>query len=331
MICAFSTCLGAGLLAALPFGSPAADKFQLRDGDRVVWLGSTLVEREQRYGYWEAALTRRYAGKNITFRNLGWSGDTVFGEARAGFGSAAEGFRRLKEHVLSLKPTVLIVAYGFNESFQGQDGLAHFQQGLNTLLDTLAPAQARVVLLSPLREEDLGRPLPDPTAQNEKIRLYTEVLRKTAGQRRHHFVNLYELLGHGAKGNPPAPLTDNGIHLTAYGYWRATAALEKGLGDLQAATMWLMQNATTNPNNAGAAAYPYMNMMGVVSLGLMWLRMAKTSAAALTEGDADSAFHQNKLALASFYAARVMPETASLRAKVEAGAETLMAIPAEAF
>ena len=58
----------------------AADKLELKDGDRVVLLGNTLIEREQRHGYWELALTIAYPDKNITFRNLGWSGDTVWGE-----------------------------------------------------------------------------------------------------------------------------------------------------------------------------------------------------------------------------------------------------------
>jgi lysophospholipase L1-like esterase len=221
--------LGMGLVAALPRAACAADDFKLQDGDQVVWLGNTLIEREQRYAYWETALTRRYPDKNITFRNLGWSGDTVFGEARAGFGSRAEGFRRLKEHALSLKPTVIIIGYGFNESFEGQAGLTRFQDGLNALLNSLAPTKARVVLLSPLRQENLGPPLPDPGRQNENIRLYSEVLRKIAAQRGDLFVDLCQMLDDGTKAEPSL-LTDNGIHLTAYGYWRATGALEQGLG-----------------------------------------------------------------------------------------------------
>jgi hypothetical protein len=92
-----------------------------------------------------------------------------------------------------------------------------------------------------------------------------------------------------------------------------------------------MQNGMANPNNAGAAAYSYMTMMGIVSLGLMWVRMAKVSSAALKNGAAGDEFHQNKLVLANFYAARVLPETLSLRAKIEAGADTVMALSAEAF
>ncbi len=88
-----------------PLAVRAAEPFEWKDGDRVVLIGGTLIEREQRYGYWEAALTSRWPDRNITFRNLGWSGDTVFGEARAGFGAAAEGFAHLRQHVLELKPT----------------------------------------------------------------------------------------------------------------------------------------------------------------------------------------------------------------------------------
>ena len=108
-------------------------------------------------------------------------------------------------------------------------------------------------------------------------------------------------------------------------------AVERALGDLQTASLWLMQNAMTNPDNAGAASYPYMQLIGNLSLGLMWLRMAKASAEALANGTDDRAFHETKLATARFYAEKVMPETNALRRKIEAGSESLMALPVEAF
>lgn len=206
----------------------AAEAFLLRDGDRVVLIGSTLIEREQRYGYWETALTRRYPDKSITFRNLGWSGDTVFGDARAGFGTQADGFRHLKEHVLALKPTVIFIGYGTNESFDGPKGLPRFVKGLETLLDAFASTKARIVLLPPLKQEKLGAPLPDPMENNKNLRLYADAIRDVAKKRGHHFVDLYELLGKDVdKGHP---LTDNGIHMTAWGYWRSAIVLERALG-----------------------------------------------------------------------------------------------------
>ena len=73
-----------GLLAG---GSQAAQPFELRDGDRVAWLGGTLVERAQQYGYMELALTTRWPDRRVTFRNLGWSADDVFDESRKYYGS----------------------------------------------------------------------------------------------------------------------------------------------------------------------------------------------------------------------------------------------------
>jgi hypothetical protein len=107
--------------------------------------------------------------------------------------------------------------------------------------------------------------------------------------------------------------------------------LERATGELQKATLWLMQNAMTNPNNAGAAAYSYMNLMGIVCIGLMWLRMSKASAAVLANGAQDADFHRAKLITGRFYAERLMPEAGALRRQIEAGSESLMALPVEAF
>src|SRR5262245_17438072 len=141
-----------GFVMLLSLGLPNAqgmELFQLKDGDRVVLIGNTLIEREQRYGYWEAALTSAWPERNVTFRNLGWSGDTVWGEARAGFGTTADGFKALIDHVKAEKPTVLIVGYGTNESFAGEAGLPKFKEQLKKLLDDLAVTKARLIFLSP--------------------------------------------------------------------------------------------------------------------------------------------------------------------------------------
>jgi alkylation response protein AidB-like acyl-CoA dehydrogenase len=107
--------------------------------------------------------------------------------------------------------------------------------------------------------------------------------------------------------------------------------LSRAIGDLQAATMWLAQNAPGDPDNAGAGAYAYMELMGLVSLGWMWLKMAAASSRALEAGDGDRAFHETKIATAMFYAERELPLSNALRRKIEAGAATLMRIPEEAF
>src|SRR3954454_3911771 len=81
--------------------------FVFKDGDRVVFLGSTWIEREQEYGYWESALTVAYPDKKLTFRNLGRSGDTIWGDAWAEFDTAKEGYARRLALVREQKPTVI--------------------------------------------------------------------------------------------------------------------------------------------------------------------------------------------------------------------------------
>ena len=202
------------------FAAAPAEKFALRDGDRVVLIGNTLIERAATYGYLETALTERYPERNIIFRNLGWSGDTVWGDARAQFGTAADGFRQLKDHVLALKPTVIFVGYGTNESFAGRPGLPHFLDGLKTLLAVLDRTKARIVILSPLRMENLGPPLPDVTEQNKRLAIYTAALRTVARERGDRFVDLFDTLAMGDRGTGRPQLTDDELHLTARGYSR---------------------------------------------------------------------------------------------------------------
>ena len=107
--------------------------------------------------------------------------------------------------------------------------------------------------------------------------------------------------------------------------------LEKANGELQQASLWLMQNGLANPNNAGAAAYSYMNLLGIVAIGLMWLRSAKAAQAALEAAAEDRLFYEAKLVTARFFAERVMPDAGALRRKIEGGADALMTLPAEAF
>ncbi|MDQ3246244.1 MAG: acyl-CoA dehydrogenase C-terminal domain-containing protein [Pseudomonadota bacterium] len=109
------------------------------------------------------------------------------------------------------------------------------------------------------------------------------------------------------------------------------AALEPALGELQAATMWLAQNGMADPDNAGAGAYPYMDLVGLIVLGWMWLKMASVSARLLDDANEDRGFHEAKLVTAQFYATRELVGANALRRKIEAGAEAVMALPAEAF
>jgi alkylation response protein AidB-like acyl-CoA dehydrogenase len=101
--------------------------------------------------------------------------------------------------------------------------------------------------------------------------------------------------------------------------------------DLQASAMFFMQNGMKNPNAALAGSYDFMHLFGHVCLGLMWARMAKAAHAALEGGTSDEGFYKTKLATGRYYMKRRLPATALHLARIESGADTVMALEAEAF
>ncbi|TDI56463.1 MAG: acyl-CoA dehydrogenase [Alphaproteobacteria bacterium] len=108
--------------------------------------------------------------------------------------------------------------------------------------------------------------------------------------------------------------------------------LEQGLGDLQNATMWFMQNAMTKPDNAGAGSTDYMHLFGLVALGYMWARIARVANARLANGaEGRDDFYKTKLTLGRYWMERIMPETGAHLARISSGADTMMSLPAEAF
>jgi alkylation response protein AidB-like acyl-CoA dehydrogenase len=108
----------------------------------------------------------------------------------------------------------------------------------------------------------------------------------------------------------------------------------EGLGSakaqLQEATMWLMQNGFSNPDNAIAGSTDYLRLFGLTGLAYMWALIAQAASARIAAGDADP-FYANKLVTGRYFLQRVLPDAGAALAKVKAGAETVMALPAEAF
>ena len=108
-------------------------------------------------------------------------------------------------------------------------------------------------------------------------------------------------------------------------------ALKHGVGHLQQATMWLMQNAMAKPENAGAGSNDYMHLFGLVAFGYMWGRIAKAAiarkAAEPDKGEAMDA----KLIVGKFFAERIMPESAAHLARITTGCDTMMSMTAEMF
>ena len=204
--------LMAGLPASAappPPAPPATVDFQFQDGDRVVMVGNTLVERAQAFGHLESAIVARLAGIRLTFRNLGWSGDTVRAESRGIFDPPAKGYQRMLDHVARLKPTVLVLGYGSNESFGGDAGVREFLAQYRKLISDLRSRSAprvRVVILSippqqrpglrrlntavPVTSKFTRSDLDAPTERNRQIDRYNTALANFALQDGHPHLDL---------------------------------------------------------------------------------------------------------------------------------------------
>jgi alkylation response protein AidB-like acyl-CoA dehydrogenase len=105
--------------------------------------------------------------------------------------------------------------------------------------------------------------------------------------------------------------------------------LNASLGHLQQASLWLMQNGMSSPDNAGAGASDYMHLLGLVLLAYMWAKMAQAAKADQDVGRAE--FMQGKQACALFFAQRILPETATRLARITSGAANVMSLPADLF
>ena len=198
---------------------PKEKSFELLNGDRVLFLGNSFFERALEYGYIETTLALSFPDRDITFRNVGWDGDTVFGHSRTGgrrravFGDVEEGFQKMVEHVRLLKPSVIFLAYGANESFAGLGGVDNFKKGLQDLVEALSDSgKVRFVFFSPLPVSP--KFLPDPSylkERNTSLTAYSKVLSTIASKLRYPFVDLLGPLSN-------TEFTTNGLHPNGKGY-----------------------------------------------------------------------------------------------------------------
>ncbi|MES2818364.1 MAG: acyl-CoA dehydrogenase, partial [Pseudomonadota bacterium] len=108
-------------------------------------------------------------------------------------------------------------------------------------------------------------------------------------------------------------------------------AVGNALKQLQQATLWVASEGLKDPEQAGAAATPYLRLFALTSLAWFWARMAAVAQAKLAAGSQETAFYGAKLKSADFFMARILTETDSLLAEVKAGKATLMAFSDEEF
>lgn len=213
-----------GLFAQTP-ASQSVD-FELHEGDRVVLLGNSLFENDLQYNYIEYLLTTRFPGRNIAFRNLGWSGDTVFGEARSYYTSPPSSYDLLIQQLTDARPTLVFLAYGANEAVEGEEGIGQFKKGLNQLLDTIQGLGARAVLLSTIPQVAVGLAV-DLEGRNQNLERYSHAIKEVAADRQADYIDVYTPFQEQAQA---AGFTEDGVHLNDRGYFYLASVLAQSLG-----------------------------------------------------------------------------------------------------
>lgn len=227
-LCVFLWCL----ITCLPLEAVVAQgasensaAFHLNDGDRVVFLGNSLFEEDLRYGYLEYMLSTAFADKKITFRNIGWSGDTVFGEARSYYTSPPTTYDLLMQQLADTKPTVVFLAYGANEATKGKEGLAAFKEGLNQLLDKIEELGARAVLLSPLPLLPTELNI-DCEERNQMLKAYSDEIAAVASARELRFVDLFHPF---QQFDVSSGISNEGVLLNEKGYYQLALTVRDAL------------------------------------------------------------------------------------------------------
>jgi putative heme-binding domain-containing protein len=208
--------------------------------NRVVFVGGSLIHGMEKNAYLEAALTARWPHHDITFRNLGWPADDVFGTARGEFGSAHNtrswkppgneagfGYSELLKQVREAKPTTLIVGYGGEAAFaDSEDRMQDFRAGYEKLITDLEATGARIILLTPIPHQEAGHALPDPSAHNARLRTAAQFILKSADERKHLGVDIF---GEDPENSGELQYRD-ALHLSAPGYRVLAGRIAKGLG-----------------------------------------------------------------------------------------------------
>jgi glucose/arabinose dehydrogenase/lysophospholipase L1-like esterase len=215
-------------LVLLPSFAPAAD-LPLQDHTHISLIGNGLAEGFQRDGWLEALFQAQFPEQHLSFRNLGFNGDEVKQRMRC------ENFGSPDDWLTRTKAGVIFAFFGYNESFGGPAGVPQFKEALTAFAQqTLqhkydGSASPQLVLFAPIAHENLHNPnLPDGSANNPNLKLYSEAIKDVAAQTRVTFVDLFST-SLGLYASARQPLTSDGIHLNEFGHREVAQAILQAL------------------------------------------------------------------------------------------------------
>ncbi|WP_417750029.1 PVC-type heme-binding CxxCH protein [Rosistilla oblonga] len=215
--------------------SASAAEVKLEKGDRICLIGNELGERMQHHNYWESLLHQSFPQHELTVRNLCFPGDEPMDRIRS------KNFGDPDSHLTHSKASVVMMFFGFNESFAGEEGLAEFTDQMTQLVnetkakDYSGNGAPKIILVSPIAFEKTGdKNLPDGSQHNPRLEMYTAALADVAKQTEVGFVDLFHPSQKLFESRDER-LTLNGSHLNEKGYEALAPAFVSAMGGSDAA------------------------------------------------------------------------------------------------
>ena len=231
---------------------------QLKKGAHIILTGNNLGSRMINYAFFETEMQLRYPDSLLYFRNMCDGGETpgfrphssrnspwAFPGAEKfqtelATNSGSEGFFDSPDQLLtSHKADIMIAFYGFNESFQGEEGLNNYKLELDSFIKyTLKQkyngvSAPQLAIVSPIAFEDLSKTkdLPDGKKENQNLSLYTNAMKEVAEKNKVIFLDAYTPSKEWFE-KADKPLTIDGSQLNAAGYEKFALLLaDKLFGD----------------------------------------------------------------------------------------------------
>lgn len=208
-----------GLITLNPSAGRAAEgpSLEFDKGDHVAIIGNTMADRMQHFGWLETYLQAIFPEHELTFRNLGFSGDELKNRPRS------ENFGDANQWLDKVDADVVLCFFGYNEALRGERALADFKQDLADVIEEMraqrynGESAPRLIFCSPIAHENLHDPnLPDGSENNGKLAMYTAAMQQVCGEHEVTFVDLFTP-SRRFYDISEQPLTINGIHLNDYG------------------------------------------------------------------------------------------------------------------
>lgn len=201
-------------------------------GERLAFVGNSLAEHFNKYGYFETLLHSRFPSLELDVRNFARPADEVGNRQRS------SGYTALDDPLAAFGADTFFCFFGYNESFAGRAGLEKFKADYEKFLDEYAKqyprddtgAKPRFVLVSPAAFEPTGdKFLPDGKKENENLKLYAAAVAEVAKKRGLAFVDLFEPTLADFTAKPGLQFTTNGAHTSEAGDRLVAEVLDRAL------------------------------------------------------------------------------------------------------